>query len=73
MMLNPTFWEGKLHTHFVDEYKQEITENMMKIIQEDKEMEARLKSTFLPSKTVAAISAAVNSHLASTLPDNGKK
>ncbi|AIS31237.1 MULTISPECIES: acetyl-CoA carboxylase biotin carboxylase subunit [Methanobacterium] len=73
MMLSPNFWEAKLHTHFVDEYKQEITDNMMKIIQKDKEMEARLKSTFLPSKRVAAISAAVNSHLASTISDNSKK
>ena len=72
MMLSPNFWEAKLHTHFVDEYRKEIMDNMAKIIQKDKEMETRLKSTFLPSKRVAAISAAVNSHLASTLANNKK-
>jgi pyruvate carboxylase subunit A len=67
MMLSPHFQAGKLHTHFVDEYKQEIMENMVKVIKEDKEMEGRLKSTFLPSMKVAAVSAAVNSYLAHSI------
>lgn len=63
MMNSPHFQEGKLHTHFVDEYKKEISANMQKVVQKDKEMEDRLKSTFLPSKKVAAVSAAVSSYL----------
>ena len=72
MMLSPTFQQGKLHTHFVDEYKQEITENMEKIVKEDKEMVSRLKSTFLPSKRVAAVSAAVSSYMSHSLEKNKK-
>lgn len=72
MMLSPNFQEGKLHTHFVDEYKQEITENMERIVKEDKEMVSRLKSTFLPSKRVAAVSAAVSSYMAHSLEKDKK-
>jgi pyruvate carboxylase subunit A len=64
MMLSTNFQEGRLQTHFVDEYKQEIMENMAKVIQEDKKMADRLKSTFLPSKKVAAVSTAVASYMA---------
>src|SRR5690606_23718582 len=61
MMASPHFHKGKLHTHFVDEYKNEIYDNMKKVVEEDREMVERLKSTFLPSKKVAAVSAAVSS------------
>ncbi len=72
MMLSPNFRQGKLHTHFVDEYKQEITENMERIVKEDKEMVLRLKSTFLPSKRVAAVSAAVSSYITHSMENNKK-
>jgi pyruvate carboxylase subunit A len=72
MMLSPNFWEAKLHTHFVDEYRKEIMDNMEKVIREDKEKEARLKSTFLPSKRVAAVSAAVSSHISSSMANKKK-
>jgi pyruvate carboxylase subunit A len=72
MMLSPNFQDAKLHTHFVDEYKQEIMDNMVKIVEKDKEMESRLKSTFLPSKNVAAVSAAVSSYMAHSLEKNKK-
>ncbi|MCC7551203.1 MAG: acetyl-CoA carboxylase biotin carboxylase subunit [Methanobacterium sp.] len=72
MMLNPTFQEGKLHTHFVDEHKQEIMENVEQIVQKDKEMVSRLKSTFLPSKKAAAVSAAVSSHIADSIAKRNK-
>lgn len=72
MMLSPNFQEGKLHTHFVDEYKQEIMDNMAKVIQQDKEKESRLKSTFLPSKKVAAVSAAVSNHMADSIARSKK-
>jgi pyruvate carboxylase subunit A len=67
MMSNQHFRDGILHTHFVDQYKNEIIENIEKVIQKDKEMEARLKSTFLPSRKVAAVSAAVSSYMAESI------
>lgn len=73
MMASPHFHQGKLHTHFVDEYKHEIMDNMIKIIEEDREMVERLKSTFLPSKKVAAVSAAVSSYMAHSIAANNKK
>jgi len=72
MMLSPNFQDAKLHTHFVDEYKQEIMDNMVKIVEKDKKMESRLKSTFLPPKNVAAVSAAVSSYMAHSLEKNKK-
>ena len=71
MMANQQFRDANLHTHFVDQYKNEIIENIEKVIQKDKEMEARLKSTFLPSKKVAAVSAAVSSYMADSLKKAG--
>ncbi len=67
MMTNQHFREASLHTHFVDQYKKEIIENIEKVIQKDKEMESRLKSTFLPSRKVAAVSAAVSSYMANSM------
>jgi pyruvate carboxylase subunit A len=67
MMSNQQFRDAKLHTHFVDQYKNEIIENIEKVIQKDREMEARLKSTFLPSRKVAAVSAAVSSYMAESI------
>lgn len=72
MMASTHFQEGKLHTHFVDEYKKEIMDNMEKVVAEDKEMEDRLKSTFLPSKKVAAVSAAVSSYMNHSLAKKNK-
>jgi pyruvate carboxylase subunit A len=45
---------------------------MEKVIREDKEKESRLKSTFLPSKSVAAVSAAVNSYMSQSISQNKK-
>ena len=70
MMASPHFHQGKLHTHFVDEYKNEIYDNMKKVVDEDREMVERLKSTFLPSKKVAAVSAAVSSYMAHAVDKN---
>jgi pyruvate carboxylase subunit A len=67
MMSNQHFKDAGLHTHFVDQYKNEIIENIESVIQEDKKMESRLKSTFLPSKKVAAVSSAVSSYMAHSL------
>jgi len=65
IMRNEAFSKGELHTHFVDQHKKQIEEEMKKIVIEDKEMVTRLQSTFLPSKKVAAISAAIGSYMAS--------
>ena len=59
IMRNEAFRRGELHTHFVDEHRRGIDAEMEKIVKEDQEMVERLQSTFLPSKKVAAISAAI--------------
>lgn len=63
IMRNEAFRRGELHTHFVDEYRRGIDAEMRKIVKEDQEMVERLQSTFLPSKKVAAISAAIGSYM----------
>lgn len=63
IMRNENFRAGKLHTHFVDEHRKGIMADMKQVIEDDKEMVTRLKSTFLPTKKIAAISAAVNSYI----------
>ncbi|QUH23900.1 acetyl-CoA carboxylase biotin carboxylase subunit [Methanobacterium alkalithermotolerans] len=65
IMNHEAFQQGRLNTHFVDEHHKGIQDNMEKVIAQDKEMENRLKSTFLPGKKVAAISAAVGSYMKS--------
>jgi len=45
---------------------------MERIVKEDKEMVSRLKSTFLPSKRVAAVSAAVSSYMTHSMENNKK-
>lgn len=73
MMNNSHFIEAQLHTHFVDEHKQEIEENMQKVVLADKQKEARLKSTFLPSKKIAAVSGAVSNYMAHSIAQKEKK
>ncbi|MGC9517360.1 MAG: acetyl-CoA carboxylase biotin carboxylase subunit [Methanomicrobiales archaeon] len=73
IMKNEDFIAAKLHTHFVDQHKNGIMDDMHKVIAEDKEMEIRLKSTFLPNKRVAAISAAVNNYVAHSISQKGSK
>jgi len=63
IMRNDAFRRGDLHTHFVDEYRRGIDAEMQKIVKEDQEMVERLHSTFLPSKKVAAISAAIGTYM----------
>ncbi|MDI9623943.1 MAG: acetyl-CoA carboxylase biotin carboxylase subunit [Methanothermobacter sp.] len=65
IMRNEAFNRGELHTHFVDHHRKQIEEEMRRIVIEDKEMVTRLQSTFLPSKKVAAISAAIGNYMAS--------
>ena len=63
MMLSESFIKAKLHTHFVDEYRDEIMGHMAQVMKADEKIVARLKSTFLPSPKIAAVSAAVNSYV----------
>ena len=63
IMRNEAFRRGELHTHFVDEHRRGIDAEMEKIVKEDQEMVERLQSTFLPSKKVAAISAAIGTYM----------
>lgn len=63
---NEQFLNGNLNTHFIDEHKQGIQDEMEKVILEELEQVNRLKSTFMPSKKIAAISAAVGSYLNTT-------
>lgn len=73
MMLSKHFREGKLHTHFVDQHREEIIGHMAEVIKADAKRAARLRSTFKPSPKVAAVSAAVNSYMTNLIsknPDN---
>ena len=63
IMRNPNFISGDLNTHFIDQYKKGIESEMINVITEDLETVNKLKSTFMPSKKIAAISAAVGSYL----------
>lgn len=73
MMLSEHFREGKLHTHFVDQYRDEIMGHMEEVIKADEKRAARLKSTFLPSPKIAAVSAAVNNYMANLNEAKGEK
>ena len=62
VLRNPNFIKGDLNTHFIDTYKKGIEKEMDNVIAEDLENVNKLKSTFMPSKKIAAISAAVGSY-----------
>jgi pyruvate carboxylase subunit A len=62
ILRNPNFISGDLNTHFIDQHKKGIDTEMANIIEEDAEYVNKLKSTFMPSKKIAAISAAVGSY-----------
>ena len=65
-MRNPNFLSGDLNTHFIDTHKKGIEEEMVNVIAEDLEYVNKLKSTFMPAKKIAAISAAVGTHVTIT-------
>ena len=62
VLRNPNFVSGDLNTHFIDTYKKGIEEEMDNVIAEDLELVNKMKSTFMPGKKIAAISAAVGSY-----------
>lgn len=53
IMRNKSFLAGDLNTHFVDEHKKGIEEEMEKVILENLETVNRMKSTFMPGKKIA--------------------
>ncbi|MCL2687540.1 MAG: acetyl-CoA carboxylase biotin carboxylase subunit [Methanobrevibacter sp.] len=63
VMINEKFLSGDFNTHFVEDYREQIDEDMRRIREEDIERINRMRSTFMPGKKVAAISAAVGSYL----------
>lgn len=63
IMRNNHFLSGDLHTHFVDDYRKGIDDDIREIMEEETERINRMRSTFMPGKKVAAISAAVGSYL----------
>lgn len=62
ILRNNSFIQGDLHTHFVDEHKLGIEEEMKKVLVENEERINRLKSIFSPNQHIAAISAAVGAY-----------
>jgi pyruvate carboxylase subunit A len=62
ILRNPNFISGDLNTHFIDQHKKGIDIEMVNVIEEDAEYVNKLKSTFMPGKKIAAISAAVGSY-----------
>ncbi|RBQ23662.1 Pyruvate carboxylase subunit A [Candidatus Methanobinarius endosymbioticus] len=63
IMRNNYFLEGDLHTHFVDDHRKGIDDEMTGIMEEETERINRMRSTFMPGKKVAAISVAIGSYL----------
>ena len=63
IMRNNHFLSANLHTHFVDDYRKGIDDDIREIMEEETERINRMRSTFMPGKKVAAISAAVGSYL----------
>ena len=64
---NQNFIKGNLNTHFIDQNKKGIYEEMEKVIIEDRERQNKLKSTFMSEEKIAAISTAVGTYLTATV------
>ncbi len=73
ILRNPNFIEGNLNTHFIDQYKKGIESEMHNVIVKDLENVNKLKSTFMPGKKIAAISAAVGSYQNTVMNQMAKK
>ncbi len=73
ILRNPNFISGDLNTHFIDTYKKGIESEMDNVIAEDLEQVNKLKSTFMPGKKIAAISAAVGSYQNQAMSNKAKK
>ena len=67
ILKNPNFIKGDLNTHFIDQHKKGIDEEMEKVIEEDREYVDRMKTVFTSNKKIAAITAALGSHQAALI------
>lgn len=63
IMQNEDFIKGDLNTHFVDQHKEGILDDMKVVVEKDLEIANRLKATFMPEKKVAAITSAIGSYM----------
>jgi pyruvate carboxylase subunit A len=73
LLRNKHFLAGDLHTHFVDDYRKGLDDEMKEITEKETERINRMRSTFMPGKKVAAISAAVGSYLNTAKSHQRKK
>lgn len=67
ILKNPNFIKGDLNTHFIDQHKKGIDEEMANVIEEDREYVDRMKTVFTSNKKIAAITAALGSHQAALI------
>ena len=56
-----------MNTHFIDQHKKGIDEEMANVIEEDREYVDRMKTVFTSNKKIAAITAALGSHQAALI------
>jgi pyruvate carboxylase subunit A len=63
LMRNQNFIDAKLHTDFIEENKLDIRTAVDKVVKRDDERFRKFKTSFLPSKKVAAISTGINTYM----------
>ena len=72
-MKNENFRQANLDTNFIMDNKQDLITEIERVMKEDEKRVLQLKSTFLPSKKVAAISTSVNTYMNRIIEDQKKK
>ncbi len=60
---NPSFIQGEMTTHFIEE-ERELFQEMLRIIDQEKSLQEKLETIFSPRKKVAAIATAMERYLA---------
>ena len=73
LMKNENFRQAILDTNFIMDNKQDLITEIERVMKEDEQRVLQLKSTFLPSKKVAAISTSVNTYMNRIIEDQKKK
>ena len=73
LMKNENFRQANLDTNFIMDNKQDLITEIERVMKEDEKRVLQLKSTFLPSKKVAAISTSVNTYMNRIIEDQKKK
>jgi pyruvate carboxylase len=54
---NPSFIKGEMTTHFIEE-EQELFQEMLRIIEQEKSLQEKLETIFNPRRKMAAIALA---------------